>query len=407
MNLILQKNQWLQLKIKFLWFLIFLFTISLKAQSPDYELRGYIKYLFSNTSFNQPEKNFSDHLLHARLNSKWFPSNDISAALETRFRMFYSQSLEGIPGYKSSVISDDDFFNLDYVLWDSKKTLGYIQIDRLYLDWFKGDFQLTAGRQRIAWGLSWVWNPLDIFNPLSVLDFDYEEHPGTDAIRLQFYTGPVSKIEAAFKPGKNSSDWTFGGLWTANAFDFDFNLLAGRKLDRWIAGFGWVGDILKAGFRGELTVSERPHLKLPDLVTDINDLQPIAESESHFITFVLSGDYTFPNSFYIHTEILYNNSGKTENTALFRNEANALGLLSPARWSVYQEFSYDITPLIRSGIFSIYNPSDKSYVFVPSVSYSVFTNLDFYMIALIFGGHKGTEFGDLGKSVFLRLKLSY
>jgi len=46
-------------------------------------------------------------------------------------------------------------------------------------------------------------------------------------------------------------------------------------------------------------------------------------------SFVLSSDYTFPNSFYIHTEVLHNNIGVEEQTSLYKQEKN-LGLLTPA-----------------------------------------------------------------------------
>ena len=34
-----------------------------------------------------------------------------------------------------------------------------------------------------------VWNPNDLFNAFSFVDFDYEERPGSDALRIQKYTG--------------------------------------------------------------------------------------------------------------------------------------------------------------------------------------------------------------------------
>ena len=122
--------------------------------------------------------------------------------------------------------------------------------------------------------------------------------------------------------------------------------------------------------------------------------------------FVLS-DYTFPNTFYIHTEILYNNNGKTANTFLFLREASQLGMLSAARWSLYQEFAYDITPLLRGTLFGIINPDDKSFVVVPSLNYSIITNLDFFLIGMFFNGDQLTEFGEYGTTFYIRFKYSF
>ena len=125
------------------------------------------------------------------------------------------------------------------------------------------------------------------------------------------------------------------------------------------------------------------------------------------VAVALSGDYTFTNTFYIHTEVLFNNNGKTSNTFLFLPEAYSLGMLTPARWSIYQEFAYEITPLMRGSLFGIFNPNDGSYAIVPSVTYSLFTNLDLLFIAQVFEGDKLTEFGEYGSSFFFRIKYSF
>ena len=87
--------------------------------------------------------------------------------------------------------------------------------------------------------------------------------------------------------------------------------------------------------------------------------------------------------------------------------ASRLGLLSPARWSLFQEFSYDISPLVRGGVFAIYNPSDRSSVVFPSATWSVITDLDLSIFALFFSGDPGTEYGQGGSAVVVRLKWSY
>jgi hypothetical protein len=137
------------------------------------------------------------------------------------------------------------------------------------------------------------------------------------------------------------------------------------------------------------------------------NVSPITFKNQNQISMVVSGDYTFPNSFYIHTEILYNNLGATEYTSLFDKEAGEIGLLSASRFSVYQEFSYNISPLTRSSIFTILNPDDKSYVVVPSLTHSIITNLDLYLIALLFVGNDYSQYGKNGHSFYARLKYSF
>lgn len=396
------------MKKSYFYFLFLIVFSFINHAQDNFEVGGYAKYLFSTSDYPQIESRLYDHIIHSRLNTKYFFDNSFSATAEFRVRAFFGNSIKKVPDYSELIKTEQPLINLDKKLWNTQFSLGYAEIDRLFLDYNVNDFQITVGRQRIAWGTSWVWNPTDLFNPLSILDFDYEEFPGSDAFRLQYYTGAISKIELAVAPNRNNKKLTAAGLISYNVFDYDFNFIAGVKNRKWIAGFSWVGDIADAGFRGEIIVRDKPEndLKFDNIYSFYKETS-LSSFDNLIISFVLSTDYTFPNSFYIHTEVLYNNLGKEKNTALFSMEAKEVGLLSPSRWSVYQEFSYNISPLTRTGIFGIYNPNDKSFVIVPSINYSVITNLDFYMIALFFEGNPLTQYGEYGSSVFLRLKYSF
>ena len=378
------------------------------AQSSSLEVSGYIKYLSSITDYPGIEDTLYDQLVHTRINTDWYPSDYLRGKMDIRIRAFYGDSVEKNPEFRREIKDNYDFTNLDAVIWDKRKSLGYGQIDRLFLDYTRHDLQLTLGRQRIAWGTSLVWNVIDLFNPKSVLDFDYEEKPGADAIRLQYYTGAVSKVELSMRPGKESESSTVAGLFSMNISEYDFYLIAGTRNNRWVAGGAWAGSVMDGGFRGEILLSQSPDRDS----SRNNSLLPVSgesifSSKRIVASFVLSGDYTFPNTFYIHTEVLYNSNGKRENAGLFYGEAAYAGMLSPARWSVYQEFAYDMTPLTRATIFGIYNPDDHSSILVPMLSRSLSTDLDLLLIGFLTSGKENTEFGAYGESINLRLKFSF
>ncbi len=395
------------MRIKFFILVVVLPLINLEAQLSSFDYNGYVKYLIGSSKLPGLDERLTDHLLHTRFNTKWYPTDELTAAADFRFRVFYGESVEKVPNFSDFIKSRRDWVNLDATIWDRKKSLGYLEIDRLWIDWVKGDLQATLGRQRIAWGTAWVWNPTDLFNPLNVLDFDYEELPAVDAIRIQYYTGAVTKIEGGYKPAKEKIDVILAGLWSINVSDYDFNLIAGMRDNRWIVGGSWVGDIYAAGFRGEITISEAPGRDNTSLLLDAMGETSLESFNRVMMTIVLSADYTFPNTFYIHTEVLYNNSGKIRNTFFHAEDARKLGMLTAARWAVYQEFAYEITPLMRGTLFGIFNPNDKSYIIVPSLSYSVITNLDAFLIVQFFNGDALTEYGEYGNSFFFRLKYSF
>jgi hypothetical protein len=379
------------------------------AQNENYDIYGYIKYLFSTSKLPiYSSDRLTDHIIHARVNTRWYIADAITGALELRMRGFYGGSVKNLPDFKQQITTEYEYYNLDVEFWSQSKSIGYGQIDRLFLDYSTGNLEITAGRQRIAWGTSLVWNIIDLFNPKSVLDFDYEENPGVDALRIQYYTGAVTKVEAVIKPGKNKYNRTYAGLCSINAWTYDFFFLVAHKNNRKFFGTAWTGNIKGAGFRGELIFIDPPS-KSPSTKFIIPSQlgSPFTEYKKRVYHIVLSGDYTFPNSFYIHTEILHNSNGKKTNAGPFYMQINEVSMLSPARWSIFQEFSYNISALIRGSIFGIYNPDDRSKVVMPSISWSACENLDLMLLGIFTDGQNLSEFGNFGSSIYLRFKYSF
>jgi hypothetical protein len=366
----------------------------LSAQESFYDFGGYAGYLFNRTSLPS-QTMMNDHLLHVRLDGKWYPMEAVSTILEYRFRAFWGSSVEQTPNFTRQLRNPSRLEDLGTIFWTEKSSAGYGEVDRCYVNWTPEHWQVTLGRQRIAWGTNLVWNVIDIFNPLSILDFDYEERPAVDALHVQYFTGEVTKISAAIKPGTTTSPSTAAFLWTGNRWNYDFHLIGGMRNDRWFGGGAWTGDIGGGGFRGEALFTQIPDVFTGKKTAIVNT------------SIALSGDYTFPNSFYIHTEALYNSLGVTRGAAYHRHRAQQIGLLSPAQWSLFQEFSCNISPLVRGSIFGIINPSDASSVIVPSVTWSALTDLDMMVLGLLFSGKTDAEFGGMGKAVYVRAKLSF
>ena len=378
-------------------FSLLVIPILLSAQTDVYQLGGYAKYLYSSTD-NPAFGRMNDHIIHSRINSKYFFSEEITATAELRNRIFFGGSVEKTPNFLSTIKSDHDFGNADIVWWNTHSSIAHSELDRFYVDATYDKFQMTLGRQRVAWGTALVWNPTDLFNPLSILDFDYEERPGVDAVRGQYFMSEVSKIEIAVKPGKTKSRSVIAGKILLNQWDYDFHILSGTHGENPFFGVAWAGDIEGAGFRGEIAASK--------ISGETKQYFPSLNA-SWSTTAVLSTDYTFTDNTYLHTEILFNNQGVTENAAVFLPASLSLGLLSPARWSLFQELSFDVHPLVRISGFVIYNPNDQSSAFVPSATWSALENFDVSFFGLIFSGGPLTEYGGYGRSLFIRGKYSF
>ena len=372
----------------------YLFAAEAYAQTQSADLGGYLEYLFS-TTFDSPTGNNTDHLIHARFNGKWYPSTSLTGIMEIRVRGYAGETVEKTPEFAEQLKNRLGYGDLDATLWSGHSSIGYAEVDRLSMNWAPKNWLFTVGRQRIAWGTNLVWNVIDVFNPLSILDFDYPERPAADAVQAQYFTSAVTKVAVAYKPRTTYSESITGILWTLNRWDYDFHLVGGEKFGLAYVGGGWAGDIAGGGFRGEMLISRRP-----DILTG-EATGKLMESTA------LSGDYTFPSSFYVHTEVLYNSLGVNKGGAVYLPISQRLGLLSPSRWSVYQELAYDISSLVRGSLFGIYNPGDRSVALVPSVSWSAATNLDVMVLGLIFSGASGTQYGALGKGIYIQTKWSF
>jgi hypothetical protein len=365
----------------------------------DFSLRGYVRetpvyWQPSPLLFVDNDYRF-DNLLHNRSNFRWYANDYLTYGLEIKTRLYTGQTAQILRGETGTISSGVTQFDWDYDFIDKEKTVLTSVIDRGWINISYKSSEFTIGRQRIAWGTNYVWNPIDIFNPSSPLDFDNEEIPGADALRWQLYTGPNSKMEFAY--AKNDELYgmyrMLAMLVQVNKWEYDWIFMGAQKgiITYW--GFAWAGSILDGGFRGEL-------------LTRAGDFFILSEDSD--LTASISGDYTFSNTLYLHSAILYNNRGTVEDAGGYNLlRAYQKNWLSPAKLSVFSQVAKDLTPLVRLDLSGIINPNDKSWYMGPSISWSAMTNLDVTFTGLLFGGDQFTEFGDNGEILMARIKYSY
>ena len=352
-------------------------------------LRGYLKDLVTFNFNEELDRTLIDNLVHNRINVSWFPGEHLSVKLGMRNRMMTGDFVQLIPNYKDFVDVDNDYFDLSWTIMDRNSIVIHSILDRAYLTWIKDDLEITAGRQRINWGLNLVWNPNDIFNTYSFFDFDYEERQGTDGIRVQYYTGVASSVELAGRIADRWDETTIGMLWKTNQWDYDIQFLTGIANEEVVLGLGWAGRIGNAGFKGEGTWF-------------VNDK---TTEENQFLGSI-SADYSFENSLYLHVSILYNSLGDVQpainNFSSFSVEKLNVKSISPYTYSTFLQLNYNLHPLISGGIASIYYPGGShDYFFSPSITFSLIQNLDFDLIGQYFVSE------STAKLIFTRLKWSF
>jgi hypothetical protein len=300
------------------------------------------------------------------------------------------------PDYGELLDNDLGFLDLSKTFIESDSYVLHAMVDRAYVDYRKGNWQIRLGRQRINWGINLVWNPNDIFNTFNYFDFDYEERPGTDAVRVQYYTGVVSSVELVYSFADDFESSSVAAMVRFNKWHYDWQFLGGYVKDDVVLGAGWSGNIGDAGFRGEMT-----WFRNTDQFVDTTN-QIVAS---------VGADYIFPNSFYLHAGLLYNSSGTTgkasRNNILLTMENLSVKTLTPAKSSLFFETRYQLSPLLTGGLSSILNPYDQSAFISPLLTFSLSDNADALLAGQLFSGRKNTEYGNIGQIYYLRFKWSF
>jgi len=365
---------------------------SLKARL--WSLKGYVKDMQSVMFSNYKDPWISSNLIHNRLNFKWYPSNSFTFAVEMRNRFFYGDILAAYPEYGKSFVADDGFVKLTSNISEQKSYIFNISIDRLWLDYTYHNFEVTVGRQRINWGETFAWNPNDIFNSYNYLDFDYEEKPGSDAIRLQYFTSPSSKAEVAIKANKEKQI-TAAGLYHFNRWNYDIQVLAGIvNSSDYVIGGGWSGQVAKGGFMGELSY--------------FRSKQHFSDTSGIFVASA-GYDYSFKNSLFVQAECLYNGNNIQKPDSLFSiYSAVASDARNPflGGFTFFAGASYPFTPLLTGSFSAIATPEHKLIILIPSFEYSLAQNLDLSLISQIMPAIKQSSFTQL-TAVFLRMKWNF
>ncbi|MBE2230408.1 MAG: hypothetical protein IAE96_07195 [Chitinophagaceae bacterium] len=354
----------------------------------QWELAGYVKELGWVRSDHQFGNARVTGLLHNRILVKWKPGSAFTGRIELRNRIYWGEDVRQAPDFSKLLDNPDEAIDLSASWWKSRSVTAHTAIDRLWLEYRRPGWNLRAGRQRINWGLLNTWNPNDLFNSYSFLDFDYEERPGADAVKWQYLPSDRSSLEWAV--AATGSRPIVGAKYAINSDGYDLQINAGLYQHTFTAGFGWAGHIGEAGFKGEL--------------------QYYAGRHSAYAQWLFSaeGDYMFENGYYLAAALLYNQKGADGpllNPEQLNFQASPRSLM-PAKWNLLTQAAKEFTPRFSGRLHLVYSPGPDLLILFPSLSYNLKTNwdLDFVWQSFFARTH---GFGAISHNAYLRLKRSF
>jgi len=382
-------------KLSLLLFLIFDFGCFVPTiQAQDLTVNGYQKYM-NTILFSETEDPWLvDNMLHNRLKLNWYVGHRVQLNLEARTRLIYGDFLQELPGYRAGIEDNKGFLDLNYTLSSGSSYILTSLIDRANISYTQGAFSITLGRQRINWSQTFAFNPNDLFNSYSFFDFDYEEKPGADAVRLHYYPNYTSEVQMAVKMDKNNKI-TAAAYYRFNKWNYDWQILSGILPETDIVlGTGWSGSIKDFGFTGELTC-----------------LSPYSALFEEVNILISSGvNYLFENSLQVQGEFFYNSYAQQnylQSILSFYHQNLGIKQLSFSRWSWFLQGTYPIHPLLQGSLGIMYYPDYEMYFLMPSLRYSLSDNYELAIYGQRFSGNFGNGLTDQLNMLFLRFRWSY
>ncbi|MEN8202799.1 MAG: hypothetical protein ABFS28_09410 [Bacteroidota bacterium] len=338
-----------------------------------------------------------------RFNFHAYPTTWLTASIQIRSRIITGNTIRKIPGYTEVLKADPGFVDMTFLssgdLGDSSGYALASTIDRLWLQFTFGNLEIKAGRQRINWGQTIVWNPNDIFNSYSYFEVDYPERPGSDALRIQYYTGSASAIELAAKID-SANLVTAAGYFRFNTLGYDIQLIGGLyQAEDLMLGAGWSGNLGPTAFRGELSY--------------FRDLDNFSDTTAYLMAST-GFDYTFSNSLWIQVEALYSAFAKEMDLYSFLQfyggnlDVKSLGFTD---WAFFSSLSFPFTPLFTGSFAGIWYPDWKGLYLGPSFDLSLNNNMELSLIlqhfTAEFDNPSGASSRENNTFGFLRFKWSF
>lgn len=373
---------------------IFCCSFDAPAQkNPKWDVHGYMKSMQTISSGYVLDDYLFDQLFHHRLNVDFYPSDHWSLHGALRTRMFLGDIVRSFDQYGMLVDeANNDFLDMSLNIVDRNGFLWNTTIDRLYVEFIKNKWELSVGRQRINWGIAAFWNPNDLFNAISFTDFDYEEGPGSDAVRITFYPSQQHALQLA---GKATDDWdeaVLALLYKTNWKTYDLQFLAGRFMTDYTVGGGWAGNLKNAGFKGEWAVF-------------------FPQDWDDGVEWNITGgfDYGFQNGMYLNIGYLYTSAATDELNILgftnFRVDAKYLYGFSQ---NIYAAWSYPATPLFTVNFTAVLSAVENVPLFLsPSFSYNIATNWDLDFVTQMLLGNSEDKYRLIYHGYNIRVKFSY
>ncbi len=353
--------------------LLILLSVPVSAQ-PAFELHGYVKNLGIRSSSILTNETFGLDISRFRAKGLVNAGDWLHAEVWLDTELLLGSFLDTPEFELGEAIERTTFFDLDWIVTDQRDYQIRQQLFRAFATVYVGQTQFTVGRQRIAWGTGFAWNPTDILNPFNPGAIELGEKAGVDAAYVNVPLGAFSRIEGVVAPGRRQGQSSVAARAGTNWREYDVSVMGGYFRDDWVAGGDFAGYLGNAGFRGEAAYTW-------------------SDDGRNYLRAILNADYNFAGGYYVLVELYYNGQGSRD-----KDDYDVTTLLTSETFNLARDYAAasvakSITPLLAGALYSLVNLDDQSALVGPALTYSLAENLELAASTYFFLGASDTEFG--------------
>mgnify|MGYP000913826304 CR=1 FL=1 len=364
----------------------------LKEDRKLFTFRGQVKNLSSwyrtdAYSLNGEKKDLAANLTRLRLSPELNYEDRLAVNMDYDNEVIFSNYLPGAEF--DGLWRYSQYNDLMHLSWEPHRDSNPYYRTKIYRAYAKlvvSRLTVTLGRQQIRFGSGRLWNPLDILNPVSPTALEGSgEQKGTDALRAEYYFTPTTELALVYDQKRLEDDGTpsslkkkngnFIGRFKTTAGRTEMAALGGRVSRRRIGGADISGILLDGTIRGSVIHSSPEDQE--------EQGPPFTQASAGY-------EYNFRSGLYILVEYFYNQNGinfneKLRNAFLYQqvfgvDESNYYILsnqfLTYNRHYAGVALGYDITPLMRGELFTIYDFEGRGVFLAPAWKYNIYQNMD-------------------------------
>ena len=260
---------------------------------------------------------------------------------------------------------------------------------RLYGGYADGKHRVSLGLQNVSMGVGRIWNPTDLFNPKQPFALEPDEVYGVFALAYTYSPSDLSQVSVVAAERRDHS-YKYAGRYKGYLDVADVAVNVVEADDVTMVGYELEGELLETGV--ELR-SEGGWF----------DDKLLGKT---FFQGVVGADYTFENSFSVVGEWLHS-SRSFERELLLSLPSGAPDNRVRSKGYGALSLGYEFDALTNGGLTAIASSGDGSWFLSPAVTYSLSDDATLAAGAMLYGGNRGSEFGDLHPTYYVNVKVTF